>query len=327
MKAATYNRYGAPEVITIEELNKPTPKPGELLIKVHASTVSAADFRARSRIVPRGLAIPTALALGVIRPRRKVLGMDSAGVVEATGSGVTAFSPGEEVVVMLGAKFGGHAEYITVPEGGPIAIKPSGISFEEAAAIPFGGLPALAGFNRAGIKPGEKVLINGASGAVGTAAVQLAKHLGAHVTGVCSRNNRDLVASLGADRVITYEDNDFTAEGAPYDVIMDCVGNASFERVEHLVKPGGSLILVAADLKSALLAPRRTRRTGKDIFLVSANHTAENLSYLITLAEGGHYRPVIERTFPFTDIVAAHQAVESGRKKGNIVLQIAPTPS
>jgi NADPH:quinone reductase-like Zn-dependent oxidoreductase len=324
MKAATYRQYGSPDVVSIEEIAKPPVGPHDVLIKVHASTVSAADFRARSRIVPRGLAIPTALALGIFRPRNNVLGMDAAGVVEAVGSDVTSFTPGDEVVAMLGARFGGHAEYVAVPQDGPIAAKPRTMGFEEAVTLPFGGLPALSALNQAGIKPGNTVLINGASGAVGTAAVQLAKHFGAHVTGVCSGSNASLVRSLGADRVVDYKTTDFTAEGQEYDVVMDCVGNAPFARVQHLVKPGGALLLVVADLKSAILAPIQARRSGKKVVVVNAHHTAADLAYLVALAEEGHYRAVIERTYTFSDIVDAHRAADSGRKKGNIVLLIAP---
>jgi NADPH:quinone reductase-like Zn-dependent oxidoreductase len=322
MKAATYRHYGSPDVVSIEELDKPAPRPDEVLIKVHTSTVSVADFRARSRIVPRGLAIPTALSLGVFRPRNNVLGMDAAGVVEAIGSEVTAFAPGDDVIAMLGAKFGGHAEYVSVPQDAPIARKPRNMSFEQAVTLPFGGLPALAALKQADISRGDTVLINGASGAVGTAAVQLAKHFGAHVTGVCSSRNADLVESLGADRTIDYNVTDFTTEQQSYDVIIDCVGNAPFERVENLIKPGGALLLVIADLKSVLLASRHARRTGKKVVVVNGNHTAKDLSYLVELAEQGQYQAVIDRIYTFSEIVDAHRAAGSGHKRGNIVLQV-----
>jgi len=327
MKAATYHRYGSPNVVSIEEVDKPSPRPDEVLIKVHTSTVSAADFRSRSRIVPRGLAIPTALSLGVFRPRNKVLGMDAAGVVEAIGSDVTTFAPGDEVVVMLGAKFGGHAEYVAVPQGAPITRKPRNMSFEQAVTLPFGGLPALAALKQANIKTGDTVLVNGASGAVGTAAVQLANHFGAHVTGVCSSRNTNLVESLGADRTIDYNVTDFTTEQQAYDVIVDCVGNAPFARVENLIKPGGALLLVIADLKSALLASSQTKRTGKKVVVVNGKHTAGDLSYLVGLAEEGRYQAVIDQTYTFSSIVDAHHAADSGHKRGNIVLQVTTANS
>lgn len=324
MKAATYRRFGSPEVVRIEELAKPSPRPDEVLVRVRASTLSAADHRARSRTVPSGLQVLTAVALGVFRPRRRVLGMDVAGVVEATGSDVTRFRAGDEVVAMLGAKFGGHAEYVTVRQDGPITAKPRTMGFAEAVTLVFGGLTAQAFLARADVGPGATVLINGASGAVGTAAVQLAKHLGAHVTAVCSGGNRELVTSLGADRVIDYTAEDFTARGEAYDVIMDCVGNAPFSRVADRLTPGGALLLVIADLKGMLQAPRNSRRSGK---LVTAgdprlNYTAQDLASLVRLADNGGYKAIIDRTYPLAEIVQAHRFVDTGRKRGNVVVKI-----
>ena len=215
MKAATYRRFGGPEVVRVEELPKPSPRPDEVLIKVHASTLSAADRRARSRTVPSGLQVLTALALGVFRPRRRVLGMDVAGVVEATGTDVTRFRAGDEVVAMLGAEFGGHAEYVTVRQDGPITAKPRTMGFAEAVTLVFGELTAQAFLARAGVDPGDhgphqRSLRRGGHGS-GAAR----QDLGAHVTAVCSGGNRGLVTSLGADRVIDYTAEDFTARGRP----------------------------------------------------------------------------------------------------------------
>jgi NADPH:quinone reductase-like Zn-dependent oxidoreductase len=325
MMAATYRRFGGPEVVRIEEAPKPSPRPDEVLIRVHASTLSAADHRARSRTVPAGLQVLSALALGVFRPRRRVLGMDVAGVVAATGADVSKFRVGDEVVAMLGEKFGGHAEYVTVRQDGPITAKPRTMNFAEAVTLVFGGLPARRFLARADVGPGRTVLINGASGAVGSAAVQLAKHLGAQVTAVCSGGNSALVTSLGADRVIDYTAEDFTAGGQTYDVIMDCVGNAPFSRVASSLNPGGALLLVIADLKGMLQAPGNSRRSGK---LVTAgdlklNYTAEDLAALVRLAEDGHYKAVIDQTFPLAGIVQAHRFVDTGRKRGNVIVQVA----
>ena len=324
MRAATYRRFGGPEVVRIEEVPKPSPRPDEVLIRVHASTLSAADHRARSRTVPAGLQVLTALALGIFRPRRRVLGMDVAGVVEATGADVSNFRVGDEVVALLGAKFGGHAEYVTVRQDGPITAKPRTMGFAEAVTLVFGGLPAQAFLALAAVEPGATVLINGASGAVGSAAVQLAKHQGAHVTAVCSGGNSGLVTSLGADRVIDYTAEDFTAVGQTYDVIMDCVGNAPFSRVAATLNPGGSLLLVIADLKGMLQAPGNSRRSGK---LVTAgdlrlNYTAEDLAALVRLAEDGGFKAVIDRTYPLAEIVQAHRFVDTGRKRGNVIVQV-----
>ncbi|MFE5836731.1 NAD(P)-dependent alcohol dehydrogenase [Arthrobacter sp. NPDC056493] len=325
MRAATYRRFGPPEVVRIEEIRKPSPRPDEVLIKVHASTVSAADHRARSRTVPAGLEILTALGLGIFRPRHRVLGIDAAGVVEATGSAVSKFRIGDEVVTMLGAKFGGHAEYMTVAQDAAITAKPRTMGFEEAVTLVFGGLTARGFLARAEIKPGDSVLINGASGAVGTAAVQLAKNLGAHVTAVCSNGSRDLVTSLGADRVIDYTAEDFAAGDRTYDVIMDCVGNAPFSRVASSLNPGGKLLLVVADLKGILRASANSRKSGKLITAgdLKLGYTAEDLAWLVRLADAGRYRAVIDRAYPLSEIVQAHRLVDAGRKKGNVVVRIA----
>jgi NADPH:quinone reductase-like Zn-dependent oxidoreductase len=308
MRAAVYNRFGGPDVVRVKEVPAPSPRRGELLIKVHASTVSAADHRARSRDVPRGLGLLAALALGIFRPRRAVLGMDVAGVVEAVGAGVTSVRPGTEVIAMLGTRFGGHAEYACLPAEAAIAAKPSNMTFQEAVTLVFGGLTALVFLNRAGLKPGDTVLT---------------KQLGAHVTAVCSDAGRELVTSLGADRVIDYAMVDFTAEATMYDAVMDCVGNAPFERAEGSVKPGGSLLLVVADLKGIIWSSWRSRISGKLVSAGNVQYTAKDLEYLVQLAEAGRFRAVSERTYPLADVVKAHRFVDTGRKKGSILLQIS----
>ncbi len=320
MRAAVYRRFGAPQVVRVEEVPRPTLRHDDVLVRVHASTVSAADHRARSRNVPRGLWLLAALGIGAFRPRHRVLGMDVAGVVEAVGADVTRFQPGDEVIAMLGGQFGGHAELARVPQDGAITVKPRTMTFEEAVTLVFGGITARGFLNHVALGPGVGVLVNGASGAVGTAAVQLAKHAGAHVTGVCSAGNADLVTSLGADRVIDYTTEDFSAEAVTYDVIMDCVGNAPFERVEASLKPGGALLLVIADLRGALLAPILTRRSDKLVTASVGRYRAEDLAHLVQLAESGHFRAVIDRTVDLADIAAAHGYVDTGRKRGNVVL-------
>lgn len=328
MRAAVHRRFGGPEVVMVGEVCRPRPGPDDVLIRVHASTVSAADHRARTKDVPRGLALPSALALGVLRPRHRVLGMDVAGVVEAVGARVTRFAPGDEVIAMLGARFGGHAEYAVVRQDGAVTAKPRTMSFEEAVTLVFGGITARGYLNQVPLGPGVRVLVNGASGAVGTAVVQLAHHAGAHVTGVCSGRNRELVTSLGADRVIDRTTEDFTAVdltavGVTYDVIVDCVGNAPFERVERLIRPGGALLLVIADLPAVLRAGRRSRTSGKLVTASVGRYRAEDLAFLVELAEAGRFRAVCERTFDLADVAAAHAFVDQGRKRGNVVLRIA----
>jgi NADPH:quinone reductase-like Zn-dependent oxidoreductase len=323
MRAAVYHRFGGPENVKVEQVPTPTVGPDDILIRVSASTVSVADHRARSRDIPRGLGLLAAFGIGAFRPKRPVLGMDAAGVVEAVGADVTRFTPGDEVVAMLGARFGGHAEYASIRQDGAFALKPPGMTFEDAVTLVFGGLTARGFLKQVDLAPGTSVLVNGASGAVGTAAVQLARQAGAHVTGVCSGANRELVASLGADRVIDYTTDDFTAETTTYDVIVDCVGNAPFERVGHLLRPGAALLLVVTDLRGLLRAPLRRRRTGKLVTADVGKPTAEDLAFLVELAEAGRYRAVRDRTFDLDEIAEAHRFVDTGRKRGNVVLRIA----
>jgi NADPH:quinone reductase-like Zn-dependent oxidoreductase len=326
MRAAVYRRFGGPDNVRVEELPRPSAGRDDVLIRVHASTVSAADHRARSREVPRGLWLLAAVGIGAFRPTRRVLGMDVAGVVEAVGDDVSRFAPGDEVIAMLGAAFGGHAEYARIRQDAPIALKPRNMAFEDAVTLVFGGLTARSFLDQAQLAPGTRVLVNGASGAVGTAAVQLARHAGAHVTAVCSGSNRGLVTSLGADRVIDHTTEDFTAEATGYDVIVDCVGNAPFERVRHLLKPGGALLLVITDLPALLRAPVRSRRTGHLITASVGRPTAEDLAFLVDLAEADFYRAVRDRTYELADIAEAHRYVDAGRKRGNVVLRIAAEP-
>ncbi|MDQ0121007.1 NADPH:quinone reductase-like Zn-dependent oxidoreductase [Pseudarthrobacter defluvii] len=327
MKAAVYRRFGGPDVVRIVEQPKPAPGRGELLVKVQATTVSAADYRARTKDVPKGLKLLSSTTLGFITPRIPVLGMDIAGVIEAAGPDVTRFKPGDEVIAMLGGKFGGHAEYVTVPQDGAVAAKPANLTFEEAAALVFGGITAQAFLGRTSLDPGTSVLVNGASGAVGTAAVQLARIAGAHVTAVCSGPNAGLVRSLGAGTVVDYTTEDFTEASAAYDVIVDCVGNVPFRHLQPLIKPGGALLSVVADLPGVLAAGLRSHRTGIHITAGNVPFTGADLAHIAQLAETGQLRPVIDRSFALTDIAEAHRYVSTGRKRGNVVVQVAGPPA
>lgn len=322
MQAAVYRRFGGPEVVRVETGPRPVPKPDELLIRVRASSVSVADHRARSLDLPPGLGFYGPLALGVVRPRHPVLGMDAAGVVEAVGDAVTAFAPGDEVIAMLGSRFGGHAEYVTVPQTAAIARKPANLTWEESAALLFGGHTALAFLGLVQLGPGVEVLVNGASGAVGTAAVQLASARGATVTGVCSAVNADLVRALGARRVIDYAVEDFAAVSDRYDVIVECVGNAPFSRVERSLKPGGALLMVITSLGGMLRARRDARRSGGIVTAQGAAVSADDLAELVALVEAGRFRPVVDRIVDLDDIVEAHRVVDTGRKRGNVVVRM-----
>lgn len=322
MSAAVYRHFGRPEVVHISEVERPRPQAGELLVRVRATTVSAADHRARARDVPAGLLLPSSLVLGFFRPRRPVLGMDVAGEIVELGDGVDDFALGDAVVGMLGSRFGGHAEYAILKSGDAIATAPAGMTAAEAVALVFGGITARAYLRQAPISVGARVLINGASGAVGTAAMQLAKAAGAHVTGVTSAANHRLVLSLGADEVVDYAVQDFAADGSRYDVIVDCVGNAPVSRVRDAIAPGGAVLLVAAGLGSLVAARGQARRLGITVVTGPGAYLAEDLVHVATLAESGAVVPVIDRTFPFAQIADAHRFVDSGRKRGSVVVTI-----
>ncbi|MDF2560365.1 MAG: hypothetical protein K0R99_1811 [Microbacterium sp.] len=323
MTAAVYRRFGAPEEVHLEQRDIPTPKPGEVLIRVHASTVSVADHRTRARDVPAGLGLLAAVSIGVFRPRRPILGMDAAGVIAAVGSGVTDFAAGDRVIAAMGSAFGGHAEYVCVPADGAITHAPTTMTLEEAVTLVFGGITVQGFFAQVSIGPGTSVLVNGASGAVGTAAIQLAKQLGAVVTAVTSGRNASLVTALGADRVIDYTRQDFTAGDDTYDVIVDGVGNAPFDRVEDSIAPGGALLLVVGDLRSMLRSRAQSRRSGKLVTWNVGAPGAEALAHIVELADVGRYQAVIDRSYELADIVDAHRYVDTGRKRGNVVLRIA----
>ncbi len=323
MRAAVYRRFGGPDVVEIVDVLRPKPTAEEILIRVRATTVSAADHRTRSRDVPSGLLLPSSLVLGFFRPRRPVLGMDVAGVVVAVGEHVDRFAPGDNVLAMLGSRFGGHAEYAIAAATDAIAVKPSSMSFEAAVSLVFGGITARGYLSQVAIGHGTKVLVNGASGAVGTAVVQLAKAAGAHVTGVSSEPNEALVASLGADHTIDYTNHDFTTDGATYDVIVDCVGNAPVARVHNSLNPGGAVLLVAGDLRSIISARGRARRHGISVITAPGPYRSEDLEHVVDLADRGAFRPTIDRTFPFEEISAAHRYVDTGRKRGSVVVTVA----
>lgn len=322
MRAAVYRKFGGPEVVAVEEVPKPAPKAGEVLIRVAASTVSVGDHRMRAKDLPRGLGLLAAAVVGVFAPRKRVLGMDFAGTVEAVGEGVTTFKPGDEIVGLTGNAFGGHAEYVALPETAAMIAKPAGMSFEDAVALVFGGHTVAECVRKCPIKPGDEVLVNGASGAVGVAAVQAAKAAGAVVTAVTSAGNAELVRSLGADHLIDYAREDFANTGKQYDVIFECVGNAPFARADKALKPGGALLLVIADLPGMLSAKGQSRRSGKRVIPISFTPKPEDVRFEFDLATKGAMRPVIDRTYTLDQIVEAHRYVDTGRKRGAVVLRI-----
>jgi NADPH:quinone reductase-like Zn-dependent oxidoreductase len=325
MSAAVYRRFGGPEVVRIDEIATPEPAPDEILIKVHATTVSAADHRSRARDIPAGLALPSSLVLGFRRPRRPVLGMDAAGIVVAVGTDVNEFAVGDEVVAMLGSRFGGHAQYAIVGQGDAIVHKPRDLDFESAVSIVFGGITAQAFLNQIDVRRGTTVLVNGASGAVGAIAVQLAAAVGAHVTAVTSAANSAMARNLGAQHTIDYAECDFAADGSTYDVIIDCVGNAPVRRVRGSVKRGGAVLLIAGDLRSLLTARRDAQRYGITVVTAPGSYRAEDLRYVMQLATDRVVQPTIDRAYALADIAEAHRYVDTGRKRGSVVVHITPT--
>lgn len=306
MKAMVYTKYGPPEVLRLQNIEDPKPGSKEVLVKVHATTVTIGDTIMRSLNIPgpywqRFLG---RLYLGFRTPKRPILGMELAGVIETVGSNVTRFKPGDPVFASTFAVgFGGYAEYKCIPEKGVIAIKPDNLSFEEAAAVPGGAQTALQCLKKANIQPGQKVLVYGASGAVGTSAVQLAKnHFGAEVTGVCSTRNVDLVASLGASTVVDYTREDFTESDQRYDVVFDAVGKLTTSQKRAAIRISHTYLNVLAD------------SNGSD--------SLENLLLLKSLIEAGQFKPVIDCHYPFEQLVEAHRYVERGHKRGNVSITL-----
>jgi NADPH:quinone reductase-like Zn-dependent oxidoreductase len=322
MKAVVYERYGAPEVLALRDVAKPIPNDNEILVRVIATTVTSADTRVRSLRIPLGFKTFGRLAFGLTRPRQRVLGSEFAGKVASVGRSVTTFKNGDSVYGSTGIRMGCHAEYLCVSASGAVALKPAALSFAEAASLPFGGSTALDFFKRSNIKPGERVLINGASGSVGTAAVQLAKYHGAHVTGVCSAANMSLVMSLGADAVVDYAREDFAARGNKYEVIVDTVGNAPIARSKAALVRGGRLLLVLCSLPDMLRAPLISFASQTKVIVLPATERLEYVRLLGELAVAGKIKAVIDRQYDISQIVEAHRYVDQGHKRGNVVISV-----
>ncbi len=323
MKAAIYERYGPPEVVTVKDVAKPAPKDNEILIRIRATTVSSGDWRARSLEVPAGFGLLARLIFGVVRPRQPILGTELAGDVEAVGKDVRRFKVGDAVFAYPGARFGCHAEYRTMPEDGPIAMKPAHLGYAEAAALSFGGTTALDYLESKGkIRRGDKVLIIGASGTVGSAAVQLARHFGAKVTGVCGTANLALVKSIGADHVIDYTKEDFTQNGELYDIILVAAGALPFSKCKDSLADNGRLLMVVAGLPEMVQIPWAALTGNKKVLAGPAAERPEYVQRLKELAEAGAFRPVIDRHYPLERIAEAHRLVDSGHKTGSVVIDI-----
>jgi NADPH:quinone reductase-like Zn-dependent oxidoreductase len=318
MKAVVYEKYGPPEVLHLKEIEKPAPKDNEVLIRVYATAVNSGDVRLRK-------ADPFAVRfmLGLIRPGKNVLGVVLAGEIEAVGKGVTRFKRGDQVYGTSVKSFGTYAQYVCLPEDGVIAIKPINLSYQEAAAIPFGGTTALHFLKKAKIQSGQKVLIYGASGAVGTAAVQLAKYFGAEVTGVCSSANLELIKSIGADKVIDYTKEDFSKGSEVYDIVFDTVGKSPFSDCIRLLKKNGYYMrVVHMALSPVIKGLWFSLTSNKKVIGGVTRETPEDLALLNRVIEAGQLKPVIDRTYSLEQIVEAHAYVEKGHKKGNVVITV-----
>lgn len=325
MKAIRSFEYGPPEVLRFVELGTPVPRRGEVLIRVRATTVSAEDPKMRAFEHPPAFWLPIALLVGYPRPRRGIWGMELAGDVAAVGAGVTRFAVGDRIFGYTGVGLGAYAEYRCLPEDAVLARIPNGMSYAEAAATPNGALSALAYLrNMGGLQAGERVLVYGASGSVGSAAVQLAKALGAKVTGVCSTRNVELVRSLGADDVIDYTQQDFRQSAARYEVIFDTVGRTTLKSVRASLTPRGRYLVTVFGAVDMMRMLWMSLRGGQRMIGGASNFhwKPEDLQLLCDLSEQGKWRPVIDRTYPWRDVAAAHRYVEEGHKRGNVVLTV-----
>ncbi len=335
MKAIVYEEYGTPDVLHIKEVQKPVPKNNEILIRIHATSVNFGDLIARKikYITHRDFHMPAFFLLmakldfGPGKPKRKILGSEFSGIIEDTGQEVNRFKKGDEVFGYLGQKMGAYAEYVILPEDGTVAIKPPGISFEEAALIPMGAIMALHLLREKGnIRPGSKVLINGASGSIGSAAVQLAKqNFGAEVTGVCSTPRIDYVKALGADKVVDYTREDFTKKDEKYDLIFDVLGKSTFARCRKVLNKNGRYLLASFKLKqlTQMLWTKITGGpSGKKVICALAPGSPQDLDKIRELTEAGKFKTIIDKRFPMEQAADAHRYVESGQKKGNVVIHM-----
>ncbi|SNT28088.1 NADPH:quinone reductase [Bacillus sp. OK838] len=322
MKAIVYTKYGPPHVLQLKEVEKPTPKDNEILVKVKATTVTMGDIRSRSFKVPLSVWLPARVIIGLRRPKKSILGLELSGEVESVGKDVKLFKAGDHVFAASQVGFGAYAEYKCLPEDESVAIKPNNLSFEEAAAIPIGARTALFYLRKANIESGQKVLVYGASGSVGSYAVQIAKYLGARVTGVCSTTNLELVKSLGADKVIDYTKEDLSRMDETYDVIFEAVDKSSFSACMKSLKKDGTYLNVTVPLPGVRMLWTKLTSGKKLILSQNSPETPEALNLLKELVEAGKLKVVIDRYYAFEEIVEAHRYVEKGHKKGNVVITV-----
>jgi NADPH:quinone reductase-like Zn-dependent oxidoreductase len=331
MKAIVYKEYGSPDVLHLDEIAKPAPKDNEVLIKNHATTVNFGDLMARNynAISPRQFNmlflfwLMAKISFGLNRPKNPILGSEYAGEVEAVGRTVTRFKPGDPVFGYLGQSMGAYAEYFCIPENSVVTIKPANLTYEQAAVVSYGAIMALNLLRKVNLQPGQKVLINGASGRIGSAAVQIAKQFGAEVTGVCGTPRMAFVKALGADSVIDYTVEDFTQNGETYDLIFDILGKCAFARCKNSLKPNGILLYASFKMKQIMqMLWTSWSGSGKQVICEIAPGSLEDLNAVKELVEAGKIKAIIERCYPMEQAAEAHRYVEDGHKQGNIVISM-----
>ena len=330
MKAIVYTEYGPPEVLQLKEVEKPTPKDNEVLIKVYAIPVNYGDIVARNFKnipirefhMPSLFLLPTRISFGFTKPKRQILGSELAGEIEGIGKDVKLFKKGDQVFAYNGAKMGANAEYICMPENGMVGIKPANMTYEEASAVPYGGIMALSHLRKVNIEKGQKVLINGASGGIGSMGLQLAKSYGAEVTGVCGTPRIDYVKSLGADKVIDYTKEDFTKNGETYDLIYDILGKSSFAQCKDSLTKNGRYLLASFKMGKVFQMLRTSIIGSKKVICAIASEKQEDMALLKELVETGKIKTVIDKCYPLEKTAEAHRYYEGGLKKGQIVITL-----
>jgi NADPH:quinone reductase-like Zn-dependent oxidoreductase len=326
MKAIVWTKYGPPDGLQLKEVAKPTPRDKEVLIRIYATTVTAGDCELRSLRFPLWLRLPIRIYVGLRRPGRiTILGQELAGEIEAVGKDVTRLRKGDQIFAWTGFKLGAYAEYTCLPEDRVLALKPSTMTYEQAAALPVGGSEAVHFLRKGTIQSGQKVLIHGAGGSIGTFAVQLARYFGAEVTAVDSTGKLDMLRSIGADHVIDYTQEDFTRSGETYDVIFDVVGKSSFSRSVRALTPNGRYLLGNPRLSQKVRGRWTSRRSSKQVIPYTAraaNEITEDVQFLIELIEAGKIQSVIDRCYPLEQTAEAHRYVDTGHKKGNVVITV-----
>lgn len=330
MKAITYTEYGSPDVLQLREITKPRPKDNEILIRIRATRVNYGDMLARKFgnitskefNMPGILLIPARLDFGIRKPKKYILGSEFSGVIESVGKEVKRFKAGDAVFGYRGPSFGAYAEYLCMPESGLVTHKPSTMSFEEATLVPYGALTALSHFKKVNIQPGQKVLIIGASGGIGSAGVQLAKYFGAEVTGVCGTAKLEFVKVLGADKVIDYSKEDFTQSAEKYDLIYDILGKSSFEKCQSLLTSKGILLYASFKVKQLIQMMQTSKSTGKKVICTFSSENLDDLNFIKDLVEAGKYKTLIDKRFPLEETAEAHRYYESGKNTGNVVITV-----